>query len=172
MRKQPDFQRLFFEHFGGVPRRVAYEIREDSNRYHDMIFLTSLVHDARFRRETVRFRGKRLSIPINRDCWELGTVNHGDSCELYVANGRLDISPVVEVEWRFQYGAEFSPATELWILCLVLVHKTFDTMELTIDGEDWACVLIVKDENLRIMLRDLEVPHLYSQSEGRTRPRP
>ena len=79
MKKQPDFRQLFYDYFGSNPKKVTYSIRTDSNRYHDLIFLKSLVHDARFKRNEIKLRGKRLIIPINRDCWELGFVKHEKS---------------------------------------------------------------------------------------------
>lgn len=163
MRKQPDFQKLFFSHFGDKPRKVTYTIREDSNRYHDLIFLSSLIHDARFRREAVKLRGKRLTIPINRDCWELGIVDHADSHELHCADARLDISLVVNIEWRFDHGSEFSPSAELWIEEFWLVRETDETMKVTMGGFDWGSVITVRDEDLVIKLRDLEIPYLYSE---------
>lgn len=165
MKKQPDFAALFLRHFGDVPTRVTYQVRQDSNRFHDLVFLISLIHDARFKREDVSLRGKRLSIPIERDCWELGTVQRPNGAELHLAQAWMTISPVLEIEWRFEHAAQFAPDTELWIQEIWLDRRATradDTMPVIIKGFTWECVLTVHEPDLKIRLQDLETPHLYS----------
>lgn len=58
MRPQPDFTRLFFEHFGTRPRKVVYEMRQGAFRLHDLVFLESLIHDATFSGKDVRLSGE------------------------------------------------------------------------------------------------------------------
>jgi len=165
--KQPDFQRLFFDHFGGVPRKVAYSVRQDSNRRHDMVFLSSLIHDARFRESDVALHGKRLTIPINRDCWELGFVKNTTGSELYVADSRLTISPVRSLEWRVSQGFKMDK-TEFWIGSVWLAEDTIgDERDLVIDGHNWRCVVTLETEDITIRLSDLETPFLYSTRKRR-----
>jgi hypothetical protein len=71
MKPQPDFPKLFFEYFGTKPRKVLYEIRQGPCRFHDLVFLNSLIHDATFHRKDARLSSERLTIPVDRDCWEL-----------------------------------------------------------------------------------------------------
>ncbi|KPJ73000.1 MAG: hypothetical protein AMK72_11525 [Planctomycetes bacterium SM23_25] len=172
MKKQPDFQKLFFEYFGGKPKRVTYVVRRDSNCFHDLVFLASLLHDARLKRGEVRLRGKRLSIPINRDAWELFPVTCvGDARELYTADARLTISPVVRMEWRFDADVRFDPDFELWIDDVWMDRKLSaadpkadDIRTVMIEGFGWRCVLWVLDHDLKIRLQDLQVPHAYGES--------
>jgi len=182
MRRQPDFNRLWCEYFAGPPRKVTYEVRQGPNGHHDLVFLDSLVHEARFTCRRMRLRGKHLTIPIERDCWEMGMDRDDGSCELYVAKARLTISPVLAIEWKFQHRTDFSPDEELWIGNLSLLERSAfspspcnelrwnpenGTAEekalLTIDGYSWQCLLAVNEDDLKFRLQDLEVPYLYSQ---------
>ena len=161
--KQPDFQKLFYEHFGGVPRKVTYSIRQDSNGGHDLIFLESLIHDARFKMSDVVLHGKRLKITVNRDCWELGMVEHKDSTELYVANSKLTICQVCSIEWRIPHGMKMEE-TELWIRSMSLTPPTHDNKRnMMINGHGWSCVVMLNDDDVTIRLADQETPHLYSE---------
>lgn len=162
--KQPDFQRLFFDHFGQTPRKVTYSVRPDSNRHHDIVFLSSLVHDARFLRSSLILRGTRLTVPINRYCWELGTVDTREGKELHIADSRLTIASVKDIEWRFTHGSAMDRA-ELWIGGIWLDHEAKGNLrELVIDGYDWRCTLKLDDEqDIKVRLVDLCVPFLFSR---------
>jgi hypothetical protein len=104
MKKQPDFTQLFYEFFGNKPRKVQYEVRSGPCRYHDLVFLGSLIHDARFQRQKIQLRGTRLTILVNRDCWELGLTpgeeNGEKYSELHIADAALSISPVKKLNGR------------------------------------------------------------------------
>lgn len=169
MKKQPDFPELFRKHFGVKPSKVTYQVRQDSNRFHDLVFLNSLIHDARFKREQAVLRGKRLSISLERVCWELGTVENSDCAELHIAQARLTISPVLKIEWRFEEKTEFSSNTELWLQDIWLDRQATqadDTMPIVVNGFTWQCVLTVHEPDLKIRLQDLETPYLYSERKG------
>jgi hypothetical protein len=165
--KQPDFQKLFFDYFGQVPRKVVYSVRQDSNQRHDLIFLSSLIHDARFKMSKVRLRGNRLTIPMNRDCWELGMVNHDGVAELYVAEAKLTIGRVHSVEWRIPHGLK-PEEMELWIGRVSLTPPgNDDTCDFAIEGDDWSCIIRLRDNDIAIRLADQETPYLYSTIEGK-----
>lgn len=169
--KQPDFQKLFFDYFGKVPRKVSYSVRQNSNRYHDLVFLSSLIHDARFRLSRVALRGKRLSIPINRDCWELGTDREDGTVGLCTADSLLTISPVRAVEWRFPHGQQ-TEQKELWIADLWLNQPTDnETRELLIDGHEWSCMVTLQDEDIHIKVTDAETPTFQREEMKRKRTR-
>jgi hypothetical protein len=170
MRPQPDFTKLFFEYFGTKPRKVLYEIRQGPCRFHDLIFLNSLIHDATLHRKDARLSGERLTIPVDRDCWELPHHEYEkDSIkysELYSARARLTIASVKNLEWSFIHGFDMSSEKELCINNLWFErssHSNDDMMDLVIDGIDWKCSLKVKEEDLLVRVRDLEAPYYYSQ---------
>jgi hypothetical protein len=66
--RQPQSQPDFGAHFhtdSDTP--VCYETRPPSgNREHDLIYISSYVHDSRFRFDELRWRGRLLTIPLNR----------------------------------------------------------------------------------------------------------
>ena len=165
MKRQPNFQKLFFDHFNGPPKKVTYEVRQDSNRYHDLVFLSSLIHDARLKLSDVVRQKKQVSISINRDCWELGIVKRNGIGELYMANGKLTFSPAKSIQWHFQRKSKLDEE-ELWIGGIWLNRPSRnDLRSLIIEGHGWDCEIILKDEDIRIVLEDIEVPYLYSQKE-------
>jgi hypothetical protein len=168
MKNQPDFKKLFYDFFGSKPKKVTYSIRHDSNRYHDLIFLTSLIHDARFKRSDIKRRGKKLTILLNRDCWELGFVKHEKSSELYITNSLLSISPVVNIEWRYNNESKFNPESELWIHDVIIQRESFTTLKVVLDGDGWSLHLNASDVEFKMGFYDLEVPYLYSQKTSRT----
>src|SRR6187401_2032374 len=123
--RQPDFQALFFEHFGPVARRHSYELRfETSNLLHDVVFLSSLVHDARFRPEGMRRQGPRLIVDLERDTWETGGLSKPTGLH-YIAS-RLSVRGVADAEWRLRRGP-IASNEELWISTLSLEHCGDDT---------------------------------------------
>lgn len=158
---------MFREHFGKTPAKVAYQVRSDSNRGHDFVFLSSLIHDARFRRKDIVLRNKRLVIPIERDCWELGMVQHTGHKELYLARSRLVVSPVTGIKWSFTHSPECELEGTPWIDSIWLVHqgiKSGDYVSLILSGVTWECIMTVYEPNLVVRLQDVETPYLHSES--------
>jgi hypothetical protein len=168
MKKQPDFTQLFNEFFGSKPRKVQYEVRYGPCRDHDIIFLRSLIHDARFQKKSLQQRGKRITIPINRDCWELGLTpgeeNGVKYSELHIADAILSISPVKNIEWTINHKMDFSAEQELWIHSIRLDRTGWheDLVNVVLDGIDWRCTFSVDENELQIKLKDKELPYLYS----------
>jgi hypothetical protein len=186
MRQHPDFQKVFSDYFGRVPRKITYEVRRDSNCYHDMAFISSLIHDARFRLSDVNLRGKRLTIDMNRDCWELGMLDKKGSSELHIADSRLTITSVVDLEWNYQYLPDFDESTELWIINIFyspdelpsVARSVAESVRLqnpkikddfvfsfpdriTLNGWFWSLQIALFDA--KIKLSDKEVPYLFSE---------
>ena len=161
MKKQPDFRQQFYDYFGSKPKKVTYSIRSDSNRYHDIVFLNSLIHDARFKRNIITVRGKKLTIPINRDCWELGFIKHEKSSELHIADGNLCISPVIDFEWRIGNDVCFNDDFELWIHDLTIERLSYETLIIIIEGDGWSFRIKASDDDFKMRLQDTETPHIY-----------
>ena len=178
MRDQPDFDKIFRDYFGDAPGKVVYEVRHDPNRVHDIYFLSSLIHDAQFRRESVRFRGKRMTILVERPCWDLESrpvaKRSGPTVwEQYVVPAVLTIQPVVGIEWRYQRDLPPSPEDELDICYLWLdrpaaqVVQDDERVPIMIAGFGWDCIATVLTDEMKIRLRDLGDPYLPSQ-RGKT----
>jgi len=158
--KQPNFQRLFFEHFGRKPRKQRYELRfESSNIGHDVIFLSSLIHDARFKRQDMRTRGTGVYIDLERDAWELGIE------PLNWCKSRLSIRGVVGTELREVDPLE-EKHEEFYVQEIVLTHEWGQT---GYDNKDYGYRLVMKcfgreyhmllDEKVAsVVLQDTTVP--------------
>jgi hypothetical protein len=98
---QPDFGSFFKTR---NPDPIAFEVRWDSNLYHDIAYLSSYMHDARFSLANVTRREKLLKIKLDRDRWELWHDEPGE--ELLTAASTLRLAPVLHWEWVF-----FDPQT-------------------------------------------------------------
>lgn len=169
--KQPDFSELFSNHFGGKPKKVRYELRDGPCILHDLAFLTSLVHDARFRRKDIIAKGERLTIPINRDCWELPMT---EDKELYIADSRLTFATVRDVKWIFIDIDESNENHELWIEYLYFDehfrshHK--DRFGFVVSGYMWQLRFTLAQTDYAVRLQDTEVPYLYSEKQRPNKP--
>jgi hypothetical protein len=91
----PDFGKYF--HIKS-PGPVDFTCRTPPNLFHDLVFLKSYIHDARFRIERMRFRGKTLQISMERDRWE--RYEHLGKLESIFCE--LTIRPVVSIAWEFK----------------------------------------------------------------------
>ncbi len=161
----PDFRGLFFGHLGGRKKKIRLAVRNDSNRLHDLVFLSSLIHDAHFRVAQCRVRRRALSLPILRDCWELGiqpsaVPGHAD---LFVTTSRLLVAPVDSLEWRvlhreclFDEYLEIEsiyPAEDFWA-------SDTDAFTLVLGGPYWQVRILTSHQHLRLTLTDERLPKL------------
>jgi len=157
---QPDFQSIFFDYFGSKPRRHRYELRfGTSNLHHDVIFLGSLIHDARFTRGGIQLRKGKIKIPIERDTWEVGTLVRENAPELHYCKSELTLSSVKSVEWRFS-GTVAAENDELWIGDLTLTKsiQRQDCYEIMLSGREWEVLIVLEEDNASVMLHDKETP--------------
>ncbi len=157
---QPNFQAIFFDHFGTKPRRQRYELRFDtSNLYHDVIFLSSMIHDARISRNAVHQRKDKVKILMQRDTWENGTLVLENAPKLHYCESQLNISGVQSIEWRFACSIP-KEQEELWIVGLDLSrsHESSDYFDLVLDGMDWALWMKLDENRASVMLKDIGLP--------------
>lgn len=82
--------------------RLAFRTRRNVNYLHDVIFLSSYLHDATFSTIDFRHEGKQVVIDLHRDCWEFWTRIHRVRDELLGCKSRLTISGVDSVDWSPQ----------------------------------------------------------------------
>ena len=160
IRAQPDFQALFFEHFGRRPRPHTYKVRfGTSNVYHDVIFLDSLVHDARLSRHSVRRQGGRVTIRLQRETWEVGTLVRKGAPPLHHVPSLLRISGVERLVWRFANrkvrgelslrGAHLQPPRDA------------EAYHFILDGYRWKLHLLLNEYRAGIVLHDTGTPRRY-----------
>jgi hypothetical protein len=159
---QPDFSKLF--HTDKVAP-LHFRVRSGACYVHDVQFLSSYLHDARFSLDDVMKHAKKLSIALNRDCWEFGYTKHVGSMELHIAKSRLTITPISQVRWEAADTKVFEQ--ELWIEKIYLgvsYWEAPDTSELIISASNAGCKLrvLIANQFGNIRLDDLEMPYLYS----------
>ncbi len=102
---QPELQidfGAFFHAQNDAP--VRYTNRPMANGRHDLIFLSSYIHDAEFRMDQVQRRGRSVLIPLNRVRWEL----YRKLDDLIGIPSELTIRPVksMRIELAAQYHCE------------------------------------------------------------------
>jgi hypothetical protein len=89
----PDFGKYFRT---SNRRHIDFVCRDAPNLLHDIALLRSYVHDASFDRSKIRLAGQVLSIPLQRDRWEL----YKESEELQRITATLTISPALAMKWK------------------------------------------------------------------------
>jgi hypothetical protein len=159
---QPDFSALFRR------EKVAplhFRVRPGACAVHDIHFLSSYLHDARIRPDAIKRRGGKLTIDLERDCWELGSTEHPRSCELHVAKSRLSVTPVSSVRW--ETTDILASDRELWIESIYLGAAHWEAAKaselvLSAPNGGWKLIISVARQFGNIRLDDKEVPHLYS----------
>ncbi len=159
---QPDFSKLF--------RRDAiaplhFRVRSGACYVHDVEFLSSYLHDARLAPNSISKRGKKISLILERDCWEFGFTEHAKSSELHLAKSRLSITPVSAV--RFEMDDPQISEQEIWIESIFVGASHWEkcgTTELVISAPrlNWKWCISIADDFADIRLDDLETPYLYS----------
>lgn len=161
--EQPDFKKLFNTIAGATPQKIDYKIRQDSNLFHDILFLDSFVHDSRFKSKQILLKSKKVIIPIERDCWELPYKKNKNGSELYITNSMLSISPAFDIKWTIGKLNNIVDDDELWINDVWLSREIIDNRrEFVISGRFWALSIKIS-ENFHIRLQDLQIPYLFSE---------
>ena len=161
MRNQPNFSKIFSDYFGKIPHKVLYEVREEPNLLHDIVFLGSLIHDAEFKRNEIEQKGKKIIIPIKRDCFEFSNFNLKKDI-IYETNSILSISPVKNLIWEFNDEGEFYDDKKIYLHHLYIDFLSYkrlsDEINIIFDGEYWKSHITVVKSKLKIILKDLAIP--------------
>lgn len=161
MKNQPNFGRIFSDYFGKIPHKVLYEVREEPNLLHDIVFLGSLIHDAEFKRSKIQQKGRKIIIPIKRDCFEFSNFNSKESV-IYETNSLLNISPVRNIVWEFKNDCGFEDDKKIHLHHLYVDYLSYkkidDEINIIFDGEYWKSHITVIKNKLKIVLIDLEIP--------------
>lgn len=163
---QPDFSALFRR---TTIAPLRFRVRDKGNFVHDVHFLSGYLHDARFTPDKVIKRGRKLSIELQRDCWEFGFTEHVRSVELHVAKSRFSITPVSKIRWEVADVKRLKQ--ELWIESVYIgaAHwETSEASELVISAPHagWKLCISIAVHFGDIRLDDLETPYLYSTRKG------
>ena len=133
-----DFTTFFAKH---EIERLEFRTRRDVNYHHDIIFLSSYLHDATFTPQDFRWEGQQLMIDVHRDCWEFWTRIHRVRDELLGCRSRLSISGIDSLEWSVP-----QPAGE------VMIRSVFIGERQHIEAETAHLVILSMFPDLRIDL--------------------
>ena len=158
MYHQPDFSRLFHEHFKAGEPRAKYELRHyGPNALHDVAFLSSLIHDALVRKSDVVFSDGTLAITLDRDCWESYDSNSSPPV-LQSCQAEIRATHVEGVEW----DSRDPPDKELCIdhLWLDESFRSHDEtpIKVIMAGNSWRLTIAMARWNSRFTLIDLTDP--------------
>ncbi|HKP35530.1 MAG TPA: hypothetical protein VJT71_01635 [Pyrinomonadaceae bacterium] len=164
---QPDFSALFRR---DKVTPLHFRVRLGPCDVHDLHFLSSYLHDARFKPDAVNLRGKRLTIDFERDCWELGHTEHNRFCELHIAKSCLSVTPVSNIRWE---AANILPADgELWLEKIYFGAAHWEIgnateVVLSAPHAGWKLAISAAKEFKTFRLDDKETPYLYSRRKHR-----
>lgn len=138
--------------------RLSFHSRPDVNYKHEVIFLSSYLHDARFKRSDFLEDKGSVTILLDRDCWEFYSRIHRVGDSLLSVPSLLKIKGVDSVVWSSNPGAEHISIRSLFIgerqyLEQETAHLVFDCPDqgLRID-------LIGSDSYFDITLEDQDDP--------------
>jgi hypothetical protein len=163
---QPDFQALFFDHFGQTPARQRYELRFGTHHlHHDVVFLSSLLQDARLSRAAVRGRRGMVVIAAERDTWELGSLVLPGAPPLHHCPCRITVGGVAGVEWDFDREVPDIDA-ELWLSRVRLERRQrgADGMSLLLEGAAWCLRLAVHPAKASVVMQDAREPRAHARA--------
>jgi hypothetical protein len=148
---------------------IRYETRYPPNRQHDVIYISSYIHDATFRIDEMEMRRKSLFLPLNRARWEL----HQATGDLTHIRSELTISRVVSLRLELDHFSRlqkrFLRAPKVIIFRLQALGKKWDDFE---DSDDEEIIIefayrarlrLRVGLNFRIRLRDLVNRHSISR---------
>jgi hypothetical protein len=147
------------------PSPIDFTCREGANFFHDLVFLGSYIHDARFKIGEIRAQAKTLLIPLERDRWER-----------YKSLGRLEpvpclltVSPVLSIEWeskgKLARKGRVPQAEEFCIRHVYLGESHWDDSdkgEIVFSGHG------ERPSKLRITVRNPFVIHLKDRERKKT----
>lgn len=77
---------------------IDFSSRYPPNLLHDLLYLSSYIHDAKFLITQVQLRDKKLYIPMERERWELYDLL-GD---IHPISSLLTIEPVEAIRWKLR----------------------------------------------------------------------
>ncbi len=160
---QPDFG-IWFN--AKEPRRICYEVRDDANQSHDLVYLSSYINDARTAPSLAKFAKGKLRIGMERDCWEV----YGINPTLVSVSSVLTIFPVLGIEWTFEHACleriMGSADERLWISDCILdedmgvFQAERSLLRVKGGGGFWSLSVHLAPQPWRIILRDTHTPIL------------
>ena len=132
-----------------------------SNVYHDVIFLDSLVHDARLSRASVRRQGRTVTIRLDRETWEVGTLVLKGAPALHHVRSLLRVRGVERLGWHFA-NSRAKTWGELSLRGAYLQPPSdSEAYEFVLDGYRWQLRLRLTEYQAGIVLEDMGTPRRH-----------
>ena len=138
--------------------RLSFQTRKQNGNYgHDIIFLSSYLHDATFLRRDLVLKAGVIELEVNRDCWELYKLNSTTTNWLPGCRSRLRFSDV------FRLKLPGSTPKEFMIGSVFIGSKSYrrdDYCELIIISQclNFEIVIKAREDTIPVTLEDLEDP--------------
>ena len=129
------------------------------NYFHDIIFLSSYLHDATFSPKAMVHEDGKLTLDIHRDCWEFYTRIHRLTDKLLGCRSKLQISGVASANWSTDAVPEEFEITKVYVGERQYLDGETARLIIASLGQDLRFELIGSDDFFEIELKDLEEPH-------------
>lgn len=158
MQQQPDFNAVFHEAFADLSEPLRYSIRQQPI-LHDLAIMGTLLHDSIIKPNEIIRHGRAVSIPVDRDAWEV-YITQEECGELPAVDARLQIRGVIRMEWLPSTpGGEFM-VNYPWIGEDWRMHEP-DEFTFSLVAEDARLQFGLDKFDWSIELEDLEMPRFY-----------
>ncbi len=150
-----DFGKFFHK---TTMERLSFQTRGIGGNYrHDIVFISSYLHDATFSRDDFVLKDGVIDIVVNRACWELYRMHEKTTHLLPASHSRLRISDVWRIKLPHRMPKEFM------IGQIYLGPKGFDRddfCDLVIISQDLKSKVKVraKQSAIPVSLEDLDDP--------------
>ena len=169
--RQPDFNALFFGLSRGRPTKLEYRTRPGPDYLHDVLFVSSLCHDARVLDVALNPSANgsvALTLQLSRDCWERGMCyvkGEGTVLHLQTAKSTLHISGVRDSDVLRKDIANLCGESirYLWVGSGFRTRNDGDGRDYTIDlvvNSDSCVSLRSAESYMHLALADTQVPEL------------
>jgi len=149
----PDFTKLWTQAVGGRPDRIQYKLRRGPCTTHDLVFISSLVHDSVLTGRPGRPKDGELEFFLTRDTWEVAYPDRA----LWAIKSSLRIHGVRGLQWTGRFKQRRLMLDFLWIT-EGWRHRDRREFTLGLFGSDWAARVRLRTDIWGLELRDLEDP--------------
>jgi hypothetical protein len=135
-----------------------------------VIFLSSLLRDARLSRRSVGGRRETVTIAAERDTWELGSLVIPGAPPLHCCPCRITIGGVAGIEWDFDRDVPDVDA-ELWLARVDLERsgRNGAALSLLFEGSSWGLRLTVRPAKASVVMQDSAPPRAHAQARPAAR---
>ena len=173
LNNQPNFDKLFAQKERSP---INYVVRPGSNFRHDIIFVSSYLHDARLLAWNLNKSKKTLMLKLERDRWEIyahdSLSNRNPHLDSTLCS--LSINEVARVEWTLEFSkleeVRISKEPPLLLSNITLSASFWDhdsIPKIILRGEGWTLSVELKDQFPAMLLADTETKNPKRKKQKR-----